>query len=201
MYIYTYILLSPDAERPPSRCIAHTGPGTGSRISARFLAPGHEPPRARWGGAPRAGGRSLRPSGDVCAEPLHLEGSPETRGVPSSGAGPSKNCECSGSGICRKIRAWRSAVNCVRSGRIRICVTPVSLHDMYYIYMSVLGLAEDMEARVLRSSPQAKGPSNTPRAKARPAQDGRPSLGRQRGWDGGCRANRFRRKTRDVFMN
>jgi len=43
------------------------------------------------GGAPRAGGHSPRPSGDVCAEPLRLEGSPETRGVPSLGAGPSQN--------------------------------------------------------------------------------------------------------------
>ena len=45
-------------------------------------------PRARRGGAPRAGGWSPRPSADVCAEPLLLDGSPETRGVPSSGAGP-----------------------------------------------------------------------------------------------------------------
>ena len=52
------------------------------------MAPGHETPRARQGGAPRAGGRSPRPSGDVCAEPSRLEGSPETRGVPSSGLGP-----------------------------------------------------------------------------------------------------------------
>ena len=128
MYIYTYILLSPDAERPPSRCIAHTGPGTGSRISARFLAPGHEPPRARWGGAPRAGGRSLRPSGDVCAEPLRLEGSPETRDIPSSGAALSQNRTCSGGGIGSKIRAGRSAVNYFRFGRTRVCITPVSLH-------------------------------------------------------------------------
>ena len=63
------------------------------------MAPGREPPRARRGGAPRAGGRSPRPSGDVCAEPLRLEGSPETRGVPSSGAGPSQNGTCSGGGM------------------------------------------------------------------------------------------------------
>ena len=41
------------------------------------LLPEHETPRARWGDV-RAGGRSPRPSGDVCAEPLSLEGSPET---------------------------------------------------------------------------------------------------------------------------
>ena len=67
-------------------------PGTRSWISARFMAPGQETPRARRGGAPRARGRSSRPSGDVCAEPLRLEGSPETRGVPSSGAAfPERN--------------------------------------------------------------------------------------------------------------
>ena len=43
---------------------------------------GHETPRAHQGGAPRAGGRSRHHSGDVCAEPFQLEGSPETRGVP-----------------------------------------------------------------------------------------------------------------------
>ena len=80
------------------------------------------------GGAPRAGGRSPRPSGDMCAEPLRLEGSPETRGVPSSGAGPSQNGTCSGGGIGRKIRAGRSTVNYFRFGRTRVCITPVSLH-------------------------------------------------------------------------
>ena len=62
-------------------------PGTISRISARFMAPGHETPRARPGGAPRAGGRSPRPSGDVCAEPLRLEGSPEPEAFPLRGLG------------------------------------------------------------------------------------------------------------------
>ena len=66
------------------------------------MAPGHETPRARRGGAPWTGGRSPRPSGDVCAEPLRLEGSPETRGVPSSGAEPFQNGTCSGGGIGRK---------------------------------------------------------------------------------------------------
>ena len=41
-------------------------------------------------------------------EPLLIEGSPETRGVPSWGAGPSQNGTCSGGGIGRKIRAGRS---------------------------------------------------------------------------------------------
>ena len=43
-------------------------------------------------------------------------------------------------------------------------------------------------------------PGNTPRANARPTQDGRRGLQRQRERDGGCRANWFRRKTRGVFI-
>ena len=49
--------------------------------------PRHETPRARQGGAPRAEGCSPCPPGDVCAEPVRLEGSPETRGIPSPGLG------------------------------------------------------------------------------------------------------------------
>ena len=38
------------------------------------------------------------------------------------------------------------------------------MHVIYYA--CVLGLAEDLEARVLNSSPQTKASGNTPRAKA-----------------------------------
>ena len=68
------------------------------------------------------------------------------------------------------------------------------------IYMSVLGLAEDLEALVLKSSPKTKGPGSTPRPKAHPTQDGRRSLRRQREWDGRCGVNRLRRKILDVFL-
>ena len=62
--------------------------GTRSRISARFMAPGHKTPRARRGVATRARGRSPRPSGNVCAEPLRLEDSPETQAFPPRGLSP-----------------------------------------------------------------------------------------------------------------
>ena len=39
------------------------------------------------------------------------------------------------------------------------------MHVIYYV--RVLGLAEDLEARVLKSNPRTKTPGNTPRAKAR----------------------------------
>ena len=97
-------------------------PGTRSRVSVRFMAPGHKTPLARRGGAPRAGGRSPRPSGNACVDPLRLEGSPEARGVPSSGTGPSQNRTCSGGGIGRKSRAGISTIDYVRFGRIRVWI-------------------------------------------------------------------------------
>ena len=125
----TYIYFYPQTLSAfPHDCLPTLQPGKRSRISARFMAPGHENPRARQRGAPRAGGRSRHPSDGVCTEPLHLEGSPETRGDPSSGAGPSQNGKCSGGGIGRKSRAGRSTVNYFRFGRTRVCITPVSLH-------------------------------------------------------------------------
>ena len=67
-------------------------------------------------------------------------------------------------------------------------------------YMCVVALADYLEARALKSSAQTKAPGNTPRANARPTQDGRRGLQRQRERDGGCRANWFQRKTRGVFV-
>ena len=121
--IYTYIYFN---QWTPSTLqndeLPTLEPGTRSRISTGFMPPGHETPRARRGGAPQAGGRSSRPSCDACAEPLLLEGSPETRAVPSSWAGPSQNGTFSGGGIVRKSRAERSTVNYFRFGWTRVCI-------------------------------------------------------------------------------
>ena len=123
MYIYHRTLSAlPHDEFPTLE------PGTRYRVSARFIALGHETPRARRGGAPRAGGRTPRFFGDLCAGPLRLEASPETRGVSSSGAGPSQNSTCSRDGIGRKVLAGRSVVNYFRFGRARVCIKPISLH-------------------------------------------------------------------------
>ena len=78
------------------------------------------------GGAPRAGGRSPRPSDDVCAEPSRLESSLETRGVARSGAGPFQNRSCCGGGIGGKIRA--RSKNYFRFGTTRVCITLISPH-------------------------------------------------------------------------
>ena len=50
--------------------------------------------------------------------------------------------------------------------------------------MCILVSAEDLEARAPKSSAQTKTPGNTPRAKARPTQEGRLGLQRQRERDG-----------------
>ena len=125
--ISTYIYFYPRTlSALPHDHLPTLGPDTKARISARFMAPGRESPRARRGDAPRAGACSPRPSGDVCVEPLRLEGSPETRGVPSSGAGSSHNGTCSGGGIGRKSRAGGSAVNYFRFGRTRVYIASQS---------------------------------------------------------------------------
>ena len=127
--VYTYIHFYPRTlSALPHDCLPTLEPGTRSRISARFMAPGDETPRARQGCAPRAGSCSQRPSGNVRAEPLRLEGSPETLGFPPSGAGPSQNGTCLECGIGRKIGAGRSTVVYFRFGRTRVCITPISLH-------------------------------------------------------------------------
>ena len=68
---YTYIRRMLSAL--PHDYVRTMEPGTRSQISASFSALGDETSRAHKGGAPRAGGRSPRPSGNVCAEFLRLE--------------------------------------------------------------------------------------------------------------------------------
>ena len=54
------------------------------------MARGDETPRAHQGGVPRAEGRSPRPSGDLCAEPLRLELLSKPEAFPLRGLGPSR---------------------------------------------------------------------------------------------------------------
>ena len=60
---------------------------------------------------------------------------------------------------------------------------------MYYVF--ILGLAEYLESRVLKSGPQTNAPGNTPRSKARKTAGA---------GGGGCGANRALPKTRGVFI-
>ena len=72
MYFYHRKLSAPAHDELPT-----LEPGARCRISARFMAPGHETPRARRGGAPRAGGPAcyLSESGwvDMLTRPVALE--------------------------------------------------------------------------------------------------------------------------------
>ena len=88
------------------------------------MAPGDETSRVHHGGVSQAGGRSPRPSRDVCAEPLRLGDSLETRGVPYWGAGRL------GDGVGNNIWAGRLVVAVIysRFGKTRVCITPISLH-------------------------------------------------------------------------
>ena len=56
--------------------------------------------------------------------------SPETRGVPSSGVGPSQNGTCLGGFIGRKHRAGRTTLISSGLGRTPSFYTPVSLHPL-----------------------------------------------------------------------
>ena len=121
-YMYTYsILYHRTLSALPHDCLPTLELGTRSRISARFMAPGHETPRTRRGCASRAGVRSPRPFLATCA-PSPCASKPETRGVPSSGTGPSQNGTWSGGGIGRKGRAGKSTANYFRFGRTRGCL-------------------------------------------------------------------------------
>ena len=220
--MYTYsILYHRTLSALPHDCLPTLELGTRSRISARFMAPGHETQCARRGDSPRAWGPSPRPSGDLCAEPLRLEGplrKPEAfplrglsrprtervRGVASVGrSGPGEVLKINfGSGRPESVYAIQSAPS-ERMGSFGtepqqavvswfcLLIARSCTHD---IYMCVVALAEDLGARALKSSAQTKAPGNAPRATARPTQDGRRGLQRQRDWDGGCRPSRFRRK-------
>ena len=126
--LYIYILLSPDAERPPSRPLAHTGArykisdlseiyGAVTRNSACSLggcSSGGEPQSLLFWRRVR---RTLAP-GRVAGNPrCSLFGGWTL---------PERNVF--GGGIGRKIRAGRSAANYFQFGRTRVCITPVSLH-------------------------------------------------------------------------
>ena len=103
-----HITLSRDAQRPPSLLVAHSGArheisdlreicGAGRRNSAGSSG------RCSSGGGPESAPFSRRARG-VLAPRSSLE----TRGVPSSGVGPSQNGTCLGDGIGSKIRAGRT---------------------------------------------------------------------------------------------
>lgn len=102
-YVYKHTL-SPDAQRPPSRCLPTAEPGTRCLISVKVMTRGDETPRTHQGSAPHL-------SRDGCAEPLRLErlSKPEAFSL-RGGLGPSRTA-CLEGGIGSKIRDRENYAN------------------------------------------------------------------------------------------
>ena len=128
--IYIYILLSPDAEQPPTHFVARTGARYEISDLREIYGAGTRNSACSSGGCSSVGGAQSAPFWRRVHRALAPQRFSETRGVPSSGAGPSQNVTCSGGGIGRTIRAGRNAVNYFRFGKTRVCIAPVSLHRM-----------------------------------------------------------------------
>ena len=126
--IYIYILLSPDAEQPPTHFVARTGARYEISDLREIYGAGTRNSACSSGGCSSVGGAQSAPFWRRVHRALAPQRFSETRGVPSSGAGPSQNVTCSGGGIGRTIRAGRNAVNYFRFGKTRVCIAPVSLH-------------------------------------------------------------------------
>ena len=112
VYVYIQYTLSPDAERSPSRLLAHTGARYEISNLREIYGAGTRNTVCSSGGfSSGVGAQSASFRRPVRRALAPRRSSPETRGVPSSGAEPSENGTCSGGGICRKIRAGRSTEN------------------------------------------------------------------------------------------
>ena len=118
----------------PHDCLPTLEPGTRSQISTRFMARGNAIPRAHQEGAPRAGGRSPYPSGDVCAAPLRLEVLWKPEAFPLRGLGRPRTERVWGvASVPRSGPGELLLAVFFRFGWTRICTTPVSLHRVKII--------------------------------------------------------------------
>ena len=119
----------------PHDCLPTLEPSTRSQISAIFTARGAETLRAHQGGAPRAGGRSPRPSRDVCAEPLRLEVLWKPKAFPLLGLGPPRTERVWGVASVARSGAGELlfAVIYFRFARTRVCIAPIILHQVKII--------------------------------------------------------------------
>ena len=111
-YRYYIIYTSPNAESPPSRMLAPTAAPYEISDLREIYGAGRRNFAGSSGGCSSGRGRSLRPSRDVCAELLRLEGFLETQGVPSLEARPSYYGRCLGGGIGSKARAGKTTACC-----------------------------------------------------------------------------------------
>ena len=115
--LYIHILLS----ALPHDCLPTLEAGTISDLREIYGA-GRRNSAVLSGGYSSGGGPQSALFWRRVRRALAPQASLETRGVPSSGAGPSQNGTCLGGGIGSKIRAGRSTVNYFRFGRTRVCI-------------------------------------------------------------------------------
>ena len=131
IYFEVHTFLSPNAERRPSRMLAHSG--ARHQISGLPEIYGAE----RGDSVGSSGGPSLRPSRDVCAEPLRLEVLWKLEAFPLRGLGPPRTERVWG--VASVARSGPGelllAVICFRFGRTRVCKTPISLHRVKIILL------------------------------------------------------------------
>ena len=111
--IYT---LSADAERPPSRSLAHTEAQYEISNHREIYGARKRNSACSSGGCSSGGGPQSALFWRRVRRALAPRRFAATRGDSSSGAGLSQNGTCSGGGIGRKIRAGRSTVNYFRFG-------------------------------------------------------------------------------------
>ena len=126
--LFIHIILSPDAQRPPSRLLAHSGVRYEISDLREIYGVGRRNSAGSSGGCSSGGGPESAPFSRRVRGALAPRSYLETRGVPSSGAGPSTNGTCLGGGIGSKTRAREKYCNLISVREDQSLYTPVSLH-------------------------------------------------------------------------
>ena len=123
-----YILLSPDTQRPPSPLLTHSGAWYEISDLRDIYGAGGRNSAGSSGGCSSGVGPQSVPFSRRVRGALAPRRSLETRGVLSSGAGPSQNGTCLRGGIGNKIRARERYHNLFSVREDQCLYTPVSLH-------------------------------------------------------------------------
>ena len=129
-YSTIYIILSPDAQCPLSRLLAHSGARYEISDLREIYGAGRRNSASSSDGCSSSGGAESAPFSRRVRGALAPRSSLETRGVPSSGAGPSQNGTCLGGGIGSKIRAREKYRNLFSVRENQDLYIPVSLYGV-----------------------------------------------------------------------
>ena len=107
LYICIYFL-SPDAQHPPSRLLAHYGPRNEVSDLCEMYGEGEPNSEGSSEGCFSGGGAESAPLSRRVRGALAPRSSLDIEGVPISGGGPSQNGTCLGGAIGSKLRAGRT---------------------------------------------------------------------------------------------